>query len=495
MVQLDRQTKRALEPQFIVEEPRRALVIHGHFYQPPREDPFTGVVMRELQAAPYPNWNARILAECYRPNAQLGNFERISFNVGPTLFRWMEKHDPVTYRRIIEQDRSNVKRFGVGNAMAQAYNHTILPLSTTRDKETQIRWGIADFVHRFGRQPQGMWLPETAVDIETLEILADHHISFTILAPWQADDTELDPTEPYRVRLPSGRTIVVFFYHQALSAGVSFNQETTANAHDFAFNNLAHHYHPGKIQRREPQILMVATDGELYGHHQPFRDWFLAYLVNGAGARAGIRLTFPALWIQQYPPRWETRIRERTSWSCHHGVDRWQRDCDCTPGDGRWKSSLRRAFDNLASRLDAGFESVLRLRGVDPWALRNEYIHVILGDASIEDILPAAMVTPAGSMKPGDQRRIALLLEAQRFRQQMYTSCGWFFDDFARIEARNNLGCAARAIYLTWQATGVDLSDQLAEDLKRVVSNQTGERGDAVFQHIWARALATTAEG
>ncbi len=495
MFHLDRQAKITLDPQLMVEEPKRALCVHGHFYQPPREDPFSGAIPRESQAAPYPNWNARILAECYRPNAQLGNFERISFNVGPTLFRWLERQDPVTYRRILEQDRSNVKRFGVGNAIAQAYNHTILPLSTSRDKETQIRWGIADFAHRFGRQPQGMWLPETAVDLETLEILADHRIDFTILAPWQAEDPELDPTEPYRVRLPSGRSIVVFFYHQALSAGVSFNQETTANAHAFALNDLACHYHPGKSQRGEPQMLMVATDGELYGHHQSFRDWFLAYLVNGAGARAGIRLTFPALWMQQHPPRRETRIRERTSWSCHHGISRWRGDCDCTPGDGSWKSSLRRALDNLASGLDAGFEKALRSLDVDPWVLRNEYIHVILEEASLDDVLAVAAGTPSGSLGSEDRHRVEMLLEAQRFRQQMYTSCGWFFDDFERIEARNNLACAARAVHLTWQATGVDLSGRLAGDLKEVVSNRTGERGDEVFQRLWARAVPAAVKG
>jgi alpha-amylase/alpha-mannosidase (GH57 family) len=188
----------------------RSLCIHGHFYQPPREDPITGLIPQEVGAAPYQNWNERIHAECYRPNAELGNFERMSFNIGPTLFRWMESHDPDTYHRILAQDRANLERNGVGNAMAQAYNHTILPLATLADKRTQIKWGIADFTHRFGRKPEGLWLPETAADLETLTVLAEQDIQFTILAPWQGDLDPLDTSEPYRVALPDGRSIAVF---------------------------------------------------------------------------------------------------------------------------------------------------------------------------------------------------------------------------------------------------------------------------------------------
>jgi alpha-amylase/alpha-mannosidase (GH57 family) len=224
----------------------RALCIHGHFYQPPREDPLTGAVPEEIGAAPYRNWNERIHAECYRANAELGNFERISFNVGPTLFDWMAQHDPDTSRKIVEQDRANVRQFGVGNAIAQAYNHAIMPLATSADKRTQVAWGIADFTHRFGRKPQGMWLPETAVDIETLTIMAEQGITFTLLAPWQADAESIDPTEPYLVRLPGGRSIAVFFYHQGLSGRVSFDPALTSNADAFAFHDLPWQYHTEK---------------------------------------------------------------------------------------------------------------------------------------------------------------------------------------------------------------------------------------------------------
>ena len=216
----------------------RALAIHGHFYQPPREDPLTGAIPNEFGAAPFGNWNERIHAECYRPNAELGNFERISFNVGPTLSSWMAGYDRSTYGAIVEQDRATVREFGVGNAIAQAYNHTILPLQSREDKVTQVAWGIADFEHHFGRKPQGLWLAETAVNTETLVVLADAGIEFTILAPWQADAPDVDTTEPYRVSLPGGRSITAFFYDRDLSGRVSFDPVMTSNADAFALHDL-----------------------------------------------------------------------------------------------------------------------------------------------------------------------------------------------------------------------------------------------------------------
>ena len=445
-------------------EPIRALCIHGHFYQPPRENPFTGVIPEEIGAAPFHNWNERIHSECYRPNAELGNFERISFNVGPTLFKWMKAHDPVTYQRILAQDRSNVARFGVGNAMAQSYHHTILPLATRRDKETQVAWGIADFEHRFGRRPEGMWLPETAVDIETLEVLAENGIEFTVLAPWQADTEKLDPTQPYWVNLPSGKRMIVFFYHGSLSGGVSFNQQMTSNAHKFALRDLSNHFNNnGRSQK--PQILLVASDGELYGHHQAFRDWFLAYLVNGAGAKAGIHLTYPALWLREHPPTEEIRIRERTSWSCHHGIERWQDDCDCLPEPGHWKRDLRKALDHLAKRLDQIYANELLNLGLDPWQLQKAYIQVLLGTASLEELVSCQWLANR-ELSMEALSKVELLLEAQYERQRMYTSCGFFFEKFERIEPQNSVAYARHAIQLTAQATGVDLLAGFYEDLE-----------------------------
>jgi hypothetical protein len=462
----------------------RALCIHGHFYQPPRENPLTGEIPDEVGAHPYKNWNERIHAECYRPNAELGNFERISFNVGPTLLKWMERYDPVTYQRILAQDRSNVEMFGVGNAMAQAYHHTILPLASRWDKETQIAWGIADFEHRFGRKPQGMWLPETAVDIETLEVLVEYGIEFTILAPWQADAAEVDSNPPYWVNLPSGNRITVFFYHGGLSGGVSFNQEMTANAHNFMLNDVGRHYNRnGRVQ--EPQILMVASDGELYGHHQSFRDWFLAYLVNGAGAEAGIRLTYPALWLQENPPTQEIHLRENTSWSCHHGVLRWAGDCGCLVKPGHWKKYLRRAFDNLAEKVDWVYADTMMALGLNPWKLRNEYIKVHLGESTLRDLVQDAenhqRPSKVVKLSADDLLKIDLLLQAQFNRQRMYTSCAFFFDDFDRIEPKNNIAYAAQAIRLIEQTCGVDLSTNFRMDLSRAASTDSRLRGDQVF--------------
>ncbi len=466
----------------ISSQPVRALCVHGHFYQPPRENPLTGKIPQEVGAAPFPNWNARIHAECYQPNAALGNFERISFNVGPTLFDWMASHDPVTYHRIIAQDRSNLERFGVGSAMAQAYNHTILPLANRQDKITQITWGLADFEYRFKRKAQGMWLPETAVDLETLDIMAELGITYTILAPWQAADPHLDPTEPYWVDLPSGRRIIVFFYQQELSGGVSFNQGMTANAHDFALNDLSPYFSDQKSQRGESQILIVASDGELYGHHQHFRDWFLAYLVNGAGAQAGIQLTFPARWLQTHPPTKTVQLNEYTSWSCYHGVDRWQKGCDCTAGSGVWKAKLRTAFDRLADQLDQIYVETISGYGLDPWRLRNDYIQVCLGAIEFDQIVnqPGSRVTAED-----DFLKICLLLQSQRERQRMYTSCGWFFDNFDRIEPRNNIAYAAKAIILTYLATENDCSAQILADLAEVEGIYSDETGADVFDTYW----------
>ncbi len=464
----------------------RALAIHGHFYQPPREDPVSGLIPHELGASPYHNWNERIHSECYLPNAQMGNFERISFNVGPTLFSWMKAYDATASRLIVAQDGANVQRHGVGNAIAQAYNHTILPLASREDKTTQVAWGIADFEHQFGHKPLGMWLPETAVDMETLNVLAEQGIEFTILAPWQADSDCVDVTEPYKVVLSAGKSITVFFYHQALSTGVSFNPHLTTNADEFVRNFLLPTYGLEKEQRGDPQLLMIATDGELYGHHQHFRDRFLAHLVNGASSNMGIEKTYPALWLQKYPARKWISIREGTSWSCHHGVERWRGDCGCTPGDGRWKGYLRQAFNRLASHIDSAYVETLQAQGIDPWRLRNAYIHVLLGEMGAGELI----CQMAGrKLPPEDIYRIHLLLEAQRERQRIFTSCGFYFDDFSRLEPRNNVAYAAQAVRLTSLATGVDISAALKADLHYVTSQRSSLRGDKVFSKEMQKTL------
>jgi alpha-amylase/alpha-mannosidase (GH57 family) len=399
----------------------------------------------------------------------------------------MERQDPNTYLKIIEQDHCNVRRHGVGNAMAQAFNHTILPLASYRDKVTQVAWGIADFKHRFGRQPQGMWLPETAADTETLEVLAAQGIEFTILAPWQAKTDQLDPTEPYWVKLPGQRQIAVFFYERELSSKVSFDSGATINADNFARYILQPRFRDDKLARGEPQLILMASDGELYGHHQHLRDHFLARLVDGASSQIDILPTYPALWLQAHPPRRSIAIRERTSWSCHHGVGRWNGSCPCTPGDGNWKAQMRYALDKLADRLDRLYQEVARQYVEDPWALRDRYIHVMLNECSLGELVGEM----AGfSLNHSQQRRLGLMLEAQRERQRMFTSCGWFFDDFDRIEPKNNLAYAAQAICLAHVATGVDLEKDVLADLRTVASQRTHLRASSVLAHHLQRAKA-----
>lgn len=456
----------------------RAFSIHAHFYQPPRENPLTGLIPVEQSAAPYPNWNERIHAECYRPNADLGNYQQVSFNIGPTLFNWMAVHDPQTCAKIIAQDQANLQRRQVGNAIAQSFNHTILPLSTYQDKVTQIYWGIADFTHRFNRPPQGMWLPETAVDNETLEVLARLGIQFTILAPWQASQPCLDPSQPYRVDLPGERQISVFFYHSELSSRVSFDTLATINADAFAQTILYPSFMTDQAHGNEPQFLVIASDGELYGHHQPLRQHFLAHLVNGASSHLGLQPTYPALWLKDHPARQSIIIQERTSWSCHHGVARWVGTCPCTPGNGDWKFWLRYSFDRLATDLDNLYLDTAGPLFKDPWQLRNQYIHVLLGQMSLNSLLSEHADR---SLTNEETRRVGLLLEAQRERQRMFTSCGWFFEDFNRIEPRNNVAYAAQAVRLARQATGVDLEPQTSRDLQRVVSQRVQLSADTVF--------------
>ncbi len=456
-----------------------AFSIHAHFYQPPRENPLTGFIPIEPSASPFSNWNERIHTECYRPNAELGNFERISFNIGPTLFQWMGNYDPHTCQSIIAQDHANVERHACGNAMAQAYNHTILPLASLQDKFTQVYWGIADFIHHFKRPPGGMWLPETAVDYETLDVLSRLGITHTILAPWQAADPQVDPGQPYLVELADQRKINVFFYQKDLSALVSFDSDATINADHFAREILNSCLERSSIRKGEPKLLLIASDGELYGHHKPLREHFLNRLVDGASSELKLSPSYPALWLREHPARQKIRINERTSWSCHHGVSRWMGLCACTPDNGEWKKRLREAFIRLASDLDQIYLDITQPIVQDPWRLRDRYIHVLLGQISIEALLGELA---SRRLTSESIHRVHLILEAQRERQRMFTSCGWFFEDFDRIEPRNNVAYAAQAVRLARLASGIDLEAQTRTDLNAVVSQVSGVNAGQLFE-------------
>lgn len=466
----------------------KSVCVHAHFYQPPREDPLSGLIPDEKGAEPYRNWNERIHAECYLPNANLGNFGKVSFNIGPTLLNWMEKYDSKTYQTIIAQERRNFERHGVGNGMAQAYNHVILPLANKRDKITQIQWGIADFKHRFGHDPLGMWLPETAVDMETLVNLSDNQIKFTILAPWQVESQDpINVDEPYLIALPGDRQpMVVFLYNRNLSTSVSFQNEATRNADQFVDQWIAPAFTPSN--NGHDRLQMIASDGELYGHHKTFREKFLAHMLNGALHDRQYEITYPGLWLRDHQPEKFVTLNEYTSWSCLHGIVRWMGECDCTPG-ASWKAPLRWGLDKLAGEVDDEYQTYMSQYTRLKWQLRNDYIHVFLEEISLEELLNRYIKNP---LTTSEVEKIGMLLAAQYERQRIFTSCGWFFDRFHRIEPQNNIAYAAQAIWLTEQVRGVDLKTKALALLKKVQDQRTGLRGDTVFAERYQRMQTFT---
>lgn len=458
------------------------LCIHGHFYQPPREDPFTGVISREFGAAPYDNFNEKIAAECYQPNAALGNFDSISFDVGPTLAAWLQRERLDIYRRIIDADRRAWERYGIGNALAQTYLHTILPLASARDKRTQIIWGLLDFAARYGHHADGMWLAETAVDIETLDLLAEQGVHFTVLAPWQAVEP-LDPTEPYVVRLPSGRSITVFFFNGPLSGAVSFDGRATRNADSFAREVLPRQVNAQKAAHGEDQLIVVATDGELYGHHKAFRDRFLAHLTRTAAPASGFEIISLGRYLRAHPPRREIHLVTPSSWSCMHGVNRWSAGCSCTAGETVWKPALRAALSRLAERLHEIFACATAMTLLDPWATRDTYIALRNGFTTPETYWMRHGVSQPFSDCAFHEQTLQLL-EAEYYGQCMFTSCGWFFEDLDRLESRNNIAFARKAISLIWQATGIDLQRDFLADLGAARSWRSALTGADLYRQL-----------
>ena len=445
------------------------IAVHGHFYQPPREDPWTGEIEPQPDAAPARDWNERVHDECYRPNTEAAipttdgetwianNFEKLSFNVGPTLMAWMEKAHPDTHARIIEADRASLERTGHGNAIAQAFHHTILPLSTTRDIRTQVRWGLFDFRHRFGRQAEGMWLPETAANDAVLGVLIEEGVGFTILAPhqaelWRAQDGEwrrasddpIDTRVPYRYEHVdgSGRSLIIFFYDGPL-------------AQEIAFGNLgssAEKYLGAFYARAGDGLVHAATDGETYGHHHKFSDLGLAFALFVEAERHGIEIMNYATFLDQTEVTHEVRIHrgEGTSWSCHHGVQRWMSDCGCStygpPGwHQQWRAPLRAGLEVIRWAADETYDLLAKPIFVDPWGARDRYVAVVVGAERLDDFLEGET---AGMADAGALDRAARLLEMQRNAMSMFTSCGWFFYDVSRIESVQILRYAARTLEL-----------------------------------------------
>lgn len=464
---------------------KRYICIHGHFYQPPRENPWLEKIEVQDSAYPFHDWNERITAECYATNGVsrildgndrivqiVNNYAKISFNFGPTLLSWMESETPSAYRAILAADRESRQHFsGHGSALAQVYNHMIMPLANRRDKHTQVIWGIRDFEYRFGRKPEGMWLAETAVDLETLEVLAEHGITFTILSPYQAlrvrrkgskewQDTlggHIDPSMAYEQQLPSGRSINLFFYDGPISQGVAF-ERLLSSGERFAQRLLG----AFSINRTWPQLVHIATDGETYGHHHRFGEMALAYAMHYIETNQLANLTVYGEYLEKYPPTYEVEIIENTSWSCFHGVERWRSNCGCNSGGNpgwnqEWRTPLREALDWLRDALAPHYERKGRELFHDPWTARDDYISVILDrdPANVERFLAEHAVR---TLSHAEQVTALKLLELQRHALLMYTSCGWFFDELSGIETVQVIQYAGRAIQL-----GDELFDQSFE--------------------------------
>ena len=470
------------------------LCIHGHFYQPPRENAWLDMIEQQDSAAPFHDWNERICAECYGPNAlarlldgqqnliQLtNNYSRISFNFGPTLLSWMEKQEPEVYYAILEADKISQTRFGGhGGAIAQVYNHIILPLANARDKETQIKWGIADFTKRFGRQPEALWLAETACDTPTLCALADAGMKFVILAPgqcarvrkigtdkWEEVGAAVDPKRAYQCNLPNGKQIALFFYDGPISQGIAFS-DTLSSGEKLASRLLGTYNHS-----EEAQLMHIATDGETYGHHQKFADMSLAYCLKKVEETPDVNLTVYGEFLEKYPPQYEAQIVENSSWSCCHGVERWRADCGCNSGRAgwhqKWRAPLRAALDFVRDELIKTFETVGKEYFKDPWAARNDYVD-LMSDRSL-NAQHCFFLKHATEKAWNDRAGALMLLEMQKNALFMYTSCGWFFDEISGIETVQIMQYACRALELNKRLTGNDLEPAFVEKLAAAPSN------------------------
>ncbi len=482
----------------------RYVCIHGHFYQPPRENPWLEAIELQDAAYPYHDWNERINAECYAPNSVsrilddhnrivklVNNYARISFNFGPTLLSWLEAKAPDVYQAVLAADRESRKKFsGHGSALAQAYNHMILPLANARDRHTQVRWGIRNFERRFKRAPEGMWLPETAADLQTLEVLAESGIQFAILAPHQAgrlrrigdrawidvSGGRIDPTRAYEQRLPSGRKIALFFYDGPVARAVAFEGLLSSGEHFVgrlmgAFSD----------ERDWPQLVHIATDGESYGHHHRFGDMALAYALDTIETKQLAKLTNYGEFLEKHPPTHQVEIIEKTSWSCAHGIDRWWSNCGCNSGghpgwNQEWRRPLRDALDGLRDALAKPFEARGKTLLKDPWAARDDYISVVLDRAAAN--VDAFFTRQAARALTEEEKTQALkLMEMQRHAMLMYTSCGWFFDEISGIETTQVIQYAGRAVQLAQDLFGDSLEQQFVERLAAAHSN-IQENGD-----------------
>jgi alpha-amylase/alpha-mannosidase (GH57 family) len=495
----------------------RFICIHGHFYQPPRENPWLETVETQDSAAPYHDWNERICAECYAPNGAarivnnknqimriVNNYARMSFNFGPTLLSWLNENAPRTYRMILDGEHRSRNSFGGhSSAIAQVYNHIILPLASKRDRITQIRWGIADYEHHYGEPPEGMWLAETAADTESLELLAQCGIKFTLLAPNQCKrvrplkgnegwtDTPgaaVDTTRPYLVRFDSGVSITVFFYNGAASRAIAF--EGLLNSGD----NFAARLKAGFKDSTQPQLVHVATDGESYGHHHKHGEMALAYTLRLIEADKTVNLANYGSYLAQFPPEFECEIVDNSSWSCVHGVERWRSNCGCNGGkpgfNQLWRMPLRQALDELRDAVAPLTELEGGKLFKDVWAARDAYIDVVL-DRATESTGRFFRAHQSHELSEPERVRALELMEMQRHTQLMYTSCGWFFDDIAGIETVQVIAYAARVLQLAEDLFGEQAKSLEPNFLARMAEARSNDPSAGDGAQIYKKCVAT----
>lgn len=496
----------------------RAVCIHGHFYQPSRENPWLGEVEVQRSAAPDHDWNERVAAECYAPNTAarildqdglieeiVNTYSRISFTAAPTLLAWLARHRPAVYRAILEADQQSRDRYaGHGSGIACCYNHLIMPFATPEEKRVQVAWGVRDFTARFSRMPEGMWLPETAVDLESLDIMAAAGIRFTVLAPHQAAGVRAigqeawadvaggraDTTMPYICRLPSGRSITIFFYDGAISRDVAFGGLLT-DGRRFA-ERLIGAFSP---DQERPELVHIATDGETYGHHKKFGEMALAYCLRTIEARRDVRLTVYGEYLAAHPPTHEAAVREGTSWSCLHGLERWRGECGCRSGahpdwSQAWREPLREAVVMVRDTLAPLSAEALAVLVSDPTAAREDAVSLVLSRWSDEAVATFVARHARNGLSAEGQRRLLSLLEIERQMMLMQTSCGWFFDDIAEPGSIQVMRHAGRAMDLARQALGLDLEPAFVAILRHARGNEPAYPTGADAYEALARPAA-----
>jgi len=505
-------------------DPQRYICIHGHFYQPPRENAWLEFVEIQDSALPYHDWNDRITAECYGPNTSsrildkddkiidiVNNYSNMSFNIGPTLLSWMERNAPDVYEDILEADNLSMKNFaGHGSAMAQVYNHIIMPLANRRDKETQVKWGLRDFEYRFCRKPEGMWLAETAVDTETLEVLVENGIKYCLLAPRQAkafrkvgaktwkkvQEHGINPRRPYICNLPSGQSISIFFYDGHISQAVAFEKLLDDG------KKFARRLFGGFVAKNEgAQLVNICTDGESYGHHHRHGDMALAYVLDFIEENQLAKLTNYSEFLAKFPPEHEIEIHENSSWSCVHGVERWRSACGCNGGRGdnwqqEWRQPLREALDWLRDEVSEIFEMEMKPFTKKMWQMRNDYIEVILNrnEQTINELFKEYIKE---EVTPKQKTKILRLLEGTRHAMLMYTSCGWFFDEVSDIETTQILQYANRALQEAEQEGGKDLETHFLKLLEKAPSNlkDLGTAKEVYLRYVAPKRLTLSKVG